>query len=424
MSLKILVKLIASERNPHNLISRISADALLLEHARRVFLHYSAGLFNRERLTELCQSFQIQPEYFEERLRLVGYALHMGGQEEDYYALLHVDRSATDKEIKRAFRRLSIECHPDSHSNEPESAERFMTIHRAYKTLSDPELRRRYDLQSASPRWVENDFHKRERSKKWKYRLLCEIGMLLLLLLILSFLVDSQRMLTNTYYASSRTPPEISETGKTEKIGDQLLSTPSRSDVAKAGRLKKANPSELTDEKGSTRSEVKKGRRDENMRKIEDDGLLVSEKGGSGIGADRGMTGVVNHSERGVAKKSADLADNDVKAFLDRYVSAYQNRNSVELLRLFSPDAVVNGGSIDKVAYLYRDGFRKADRIECWIEEPKWSISGPEAEVSGLLHVSMRIAGDSPLESRGPMRLLLVHEGASLLIKRMDFLAQ
>jgi molecular chaperone DnaJ len=64
----------------------------------------------------------------------------------DHYASLGVQRSASAEEIKRAYRRLARECHPDANPDDPQAEARFKEISRAYAVLSDPEKRRQYDL--------------------------------------------------------------------------------------------------------------------------------------------------------------------------------------------------------------------------------------------------------------------------------------
>ena len=63
----------------------------------------------------------------------------------DYYALLGVSRGASDSEIKRAYRKLARELHPDVNPDETAQA-RFKEISVAYEVLSDPEKRRIVDL--------------------------------------------------------------------------------------------------------------------------------------------------------------------------------------------------------------------------------------------------------------------------------------
>jgi molecular chaperone DnaJ len=63
----------------------------------------------------------------------------------DYYEVLGVERGAADAEIKKAFRRLARELHPDVNRHDPEAEEKFKEAAEAYEVLSDPQRRRTYD---------------------------------------------------------------------------------------------------------------------------------------------------------------------------------------------------------------------------------------------------------------------------------------
>ncbi len=63
----------------------------------------------------------------------------------DYYAILGVSRSATQEEIKKAYRRLAIKYHPDRNPGDKEAEEKFKEAAEAYEILGDPEKRARYD---------------------------------------------------------------------------------------------------------------------------------------------------------------------------------------------------------------------------------------------------------------------------------------
>src|SRR5947209_8562243 len=63
----------------------------------------------------------------------------------DYYEVLGVDRGADDAAIKKAFRRLARELHPDVNRHDPDAEEKFKQAAEAYEVLSDPERRATYD---------------------------------------------------------------------------------------------------------------------------------------------------------------------------------------------------------------------------------------------------------------------------------------
>ena len=72
-------------------------------------------------------------------------------QYKDYYETLGVPRTATDAEIKKAFRKLAREHHPDVAKNKKQAEEKFKEINEAYEVLGDPAKRKKYD--ELGPNW-------------------------------------------------------------------------------------------------------------------------------------------------------------------------------------------------------------------------------------------------------------------------------
>jgi curved DNA-binding protein len=83
----------------------------------------------------------------------------------DYYKLLGIDKKATPKEIKNAFRRLARKYHPDLNPNDKDAKRKFQQINEANEVLSDPEKRKKYDQYGKD--WQHSDQFEKQKQYQW-----------------------------------------------------------------------------------------------------------------------------------------------------------------------------------------------------------------------------------------------------------------
>src|SRR4051812_41666284 len=86
----------------------------------------------------------------------------MATQFQDYYAVLGVPKTATEKQIRSAYRKLARQHHPDVNPDNKDAEDKFKIINEAYEVLSDPEKRKKYDELGA--RWKEYEQWERARA--------------------------------------------------------------------------------------------------------------------------------------------------------------------------------------------------------------------------------------------------------------------
>ncbi len=82
----------------------------------------------------------------------------------DYYKILEIDKTATEADIKKAYRKLARKLHPDLNPNDKEAHKKFQAINEANEVLSDPEKRKKYDLYGKD--WQHADQFEQQRQQR------------------------------------------------------------------------------------------------------------------------------------------------------------------------------------------------------------------------------------------------------------------
>lgn len=78
---------------------------------------------------------------------------------EDYYTLLGISRSASEREVLRAYRKKVFECHPDHHPGDAAAIAQFKRLTQAFETLSNSQQRQLYDLQLMQQSAMQHRWH-------------------------------------------------------------------------------------------------------------------------------------------------------------------------------------------------------------------------------------------------------------------------
>lgn len=92
-------------------------------------------------------------------------------EQQDHYAVLRVARDASGAEIKRRYRELMREVHPDANRRDPDATRKAARLNRAYETLGDPEKRRAYDASRRASASTASDAASaawQRRSDQWR----------------------------------------------------------------------------------------------------------------------------------------------------------------------------------------------------------------------------------------------------------------
>jgi len=86
----------------------------------------------------------------------------------DYYKVLEIDKSATEADIKKAYRKLARKYHPDLNPNDKEAEKKFKELNEANEVLSNPENRKKYDQYGEN--WEHGEEYEKARNQQQQYQ--------------------------------------------------------------------------------------------------------------------------------------------------------------------------------------------------------------------------------------------------------------
>ncbi len=199
-ALENFIRRVRSATDTPSLLQLLAGDGELLLQCRRLVKGFSdnqAPLL--EIFAKICRRQGLNPESVHGQLELAARALGLSapsGPQVDYYRYIGVDPSASAADIQHAYRRRAKALHPDAHPQEVQDSRDFIQLQEAYRTLSDPDLRRYYDQSRAeSAAWCEPPACEYRQAPLKKRRLkkhsLFQLALVILGLLAVSFVFNA-----------------------------------------------------------------------------------------------------------------------------------------------------------------------------------------------------------------------------------------
>lgn len=185
-SLQRLIRLVAEERGVHAFIHRATADQGVVEEARSMTQALLRGLEISDQCRKLCLGFGVSVPLLRARLWAVA-SLFPGHSTTNLgpYNILGVEPKANPEAIKRAFRKLCLQWHPDLNQGNPEASKRFQQIKAAYDMVTEPETTGGWTPPPVACVWEDGALQEGKSSSVWvRMRLLTPLALVVALLIL------------------------------------------------------------------------------------------------------------------------------------------------------------------------------------------------------------------------------------------------
>ena len=213
------IRQVRSFSDTPSLIQLIAADAGHLMLCREIVNISSQR--NQEFFTSLkavCRKQGLDFQWLQEKLipaaRALGLTLSSKAQL-DYYNLLGISPLANTLEIKKAFRKKAYKVHPDTSADGHHHNEKFVELNTAYQTLSDPLLRKHYDLSRQHlERWHERPMQIPKAFRMRRALFVFQLVGLLVILMLAMFVFDFLFLENNSpdgFNPFKLNPPPVSQ---------------------------------------------------------------------------------------------------------------------------------------------------------------------------------------------------------------------